>query len=86
VDADIKAPHVLATKNLFSSGFLFPWGQRKSKTEAILISKSSYVEFINSDFSVKGYQSDSNFLEVMKNPFMNFISARDSKVWKTLKR
>ena len=55
VDANIVAPHVLKDKNLFSSGFLFPWGQRKKKTEAIMVSKSTYFDFIESDFDVKGY-------------------------------
>jgi hypothetical protein len=75
IDAKIVAPHVLKKSNIFTAGFLFPYGRNQKKTEAFLVKKSTVFKFIDSDWKTESVASSNSLGYVKKYPTSSMIFA-----------
>lgn len=75
IAAKIKAPHILKNKNIFTAGFLFPWGQGLARTEAVIAKKSTFASWAKHNFKVRSLQSDKNYLYVEKQTTWAYLDA-----------
>ena len=73
IEAIIVAPHVLKKQNIFTVGFLFPYGKNQKRTEAFLVKKSTVFNFIASEWKTQSAASKNSLGYVKKYPTLSMI-------------
>jgi len=85
IDAKIVAPHVLKNSNIFTLGFLFPYGKNQKKTEAFVVKKSTIFKFIESDWKTESVASRASLGYVKESPTISmFFTSKQNSDWQRM--